>query len=137
MLLQNFLTFREVCSLYGSSIKVVGTPISLANSFRVNENPPFYLISTTKTNPLSNTKSCIQVLPRVDLARFVTKNVSVKKCEFIRRYLSILSFVEKLRDILPSVSCCYNWVVIYKVQRSVSTLIHHTLAISTGFTQFK
>ena len=95
MLLQKFLTFREVFSLDVSSIKVVGTPIYLENSFRVNGNSPFDFIGTTKTKPSSNTKSCIQVLPRVDLDRFVTNKVSVKKCELIRRYISIISFVEK------------------------------------------
>ena len=103
MSLQNFLTFREVCSLDGSSINVVGAPISLAKCFRADGNSPFDFIGTTKTKPLSDTKICIQVLPRVDLAHFVTKKVSVKKCELIRRYLSILLFVEKLRDRFPSI----------------------------------
>ena len=84
MSLQNFPTFREVYYLYGSSIKVIGTSISLANSFSADGNSPFDFIGTTKTNPLSDTKIFIQILPRVDLARFVTKNVSVKQCEFIR-----------------------------------------------------
>ena len=96
MSLQNFLTFREVCSLDGSSIKVVGIPISLANNCRADGDSPLDFIGTTKTNPLSNTKICIQVLPRVHLARFVTNKLSVKKCELICRYLSILWFVEKL-----------------------------------------
>ena len=48
MSLQNFLTFREVCSLDGSSIKVVGTPIPSANNFRVDGNSPFDLFGTKK-----------------------------------------------------------------------------------------
>ena len=84
MSLQNFLNFWEVRSMDESSIRVVGTKISLANNFRADGNSPFDIINTIKTNPLSDTKSCIQVLPRIYLARFVTKNVSVKKCEFIR-----------------------------------------------------
>ena len=135
-LLQKLLTLREVCSLDGSSIKVVGTPIYWANNFRSNGDSPFDFIGTTKTNTLSDTKSRMQVLTRVGLARFVTKKVSVKKCEFICRYLSILFFVEKLWDRLPSVSCCFNLVVIYKVLRTVSTSIRHTLAKSTDFTPF-
>ena len=79
MSLQNFLTFREVCSLDGSSIKVVGTPISLANNFRADGNSPFDFIGMTKTKPLSDTKIRIQVLTCVYLFRFVTKKVSVKK----------------------------------------------------------
>ena len=105
---KNFLNFREVCSLDGSSINVVGTPISLVNNFSADGNSPFDFIGMKKTKPLSDTKICIQVLPRVYLARFVTKKVSVKKCELIRQYLSILSFVKKLQDRLLYVSCCFN-----------------------------
>ena len=108
MALQNFLYFWELCSLDGSCIKVVGTPISLANNFWVDGKSPINFIGTTKTNALSDTKSGIQVLPCEDLARFVTNKVSVKKCELICRYISIILFVEKLPEILPFVYCCFN-----------------------------
>ena len=51
MLLQNFPTFREVFYLDGSSIKVVGTTISLANVFEGRWELPFQLHRHNKNKP--------------------------------------------------------------------------------------
>ena len=81
MSFKNFLTFREVFSLDGSCIKVVGTPIFLANNFRDYGNYPFDFISTA-----AYYKSLIGILRWiVDLGRVdVCTEVSLlAKCLFL------------------------------------------------------
>ena len=84
-------------------------------NFKSLENLDQDFIGTINTNPFSDTNNCIQVLPQVDFALPVTKNVSVKQCVLIRLYCNILSLVEKFLIIGPSTSCFLNCVVIFSV----------------------
>ena len=72
---------------------------------RANKN------QSQQADSLSDTNSCIQVIPQVDFAFFVIKNASVKKCVLIHLYCSILLLAEKFLVKGPSTSCFLNCVV--------------------------
>ena len=72
-----------------------GDPISIANSFRARGTSDLLFIGTTKTKPLSETKSWQQVFTLEDFpALDVAKKVSMNKNCPIRLYQSIQSLVE-------------------------------------------